>query len=61
MTFEEWAGEVTEDFQAAGFTVKEYLGFPLVSKPEGQRESVRLTWAALWHRQRSAASRFFAR
>ena len=30
MTFEEWTVEVTEDFQAAGFTVKEHLGFPFM-------------------------------
>lgn len=33
MTLKEWTAEVIEDFQAAGYTVTEYQGFPLVEMP----------------------------
>ena len=42
MTLEQWTSEVTEEFQEAGFTVTEHLGFPLVAKPADLKETVRL-------------------
>lgn len=33
MTLKEWTAEVIEDFQAAGYTVTNHEGFPLVAMP----------------------------
>lgn len=42
MTLAEWRAILTADLQKAGFTVKEYKGFPLVERPTAMEDGVRL-------------------
>lgn len=40
--FKVWADEVSAQLSGAGFTVKEYQGFPIVELPATHEETVRL-------------------
>ena len=42
MTLPEWTAEVTEDFRAAGYTVTEMGGFPIVAMPADVRNGASL-------------------
>lgn len=42
MTLEQWSAQMVEELRASGFSVSMYHGFPLVAKPEGFEDGVRL-------------------